>query len=206
MRVDGIWNQFSERQFDYLENIISNSSAKSICDIGAFAGSVSRCVWKAIKNSDKELYMLDNYEFLPEKLREPFFKTVKKTISDSNKVHTILEDSHKYNWTQHDFVIFSHADYTHFKPDFDRLIKSKVKWVALDVPMGCFKRTTTMLDAIKNKNLTPQYYVDGMIICGKPTPCTLPTEDGELLGHKVQWVQKKKGSYVKALEKIAKTF
>ena len=65
MRVDGIWNQFSERQFDYLENIISNSSAKSICDIGAFAGSVSRCVWKAINEyfitDKKEKILTKNY-------------------------------------------------------------------------------------------------------------------------------------------------
>ena len=104
------------------------------------------------------------------------------------------------------FIIFSHADYNHFKPDFDKLIKSDVKWVALELPLNCFERTSTMLGAIKNKELTPRYYVDGMIICGEATPCTLPTESGELLGHKIQWVKKRKGSYVNAVEDIIANF
>ena len=206
MILEGLWNQFSNRQFDYLGNIVYKSKAKSICDVGAFAGSVSRAIWKAIKVSDKELYMLDNYKFLPEGLRESFFKAVKKTVGDNDRIHTILENSHTYDWTQHDFIIFSHADYNHFKPDFDKLIKSDVKWVALELPLNCFERTSTMLGAIKNKELTPRYYIDGMIICGEATPCTLPTESGELLGHKIQWVKKRKGSYVKAVEDIIANF
>ena len=89
MKLDGLWDQFSKRQFDYLGNIIYRSNAKSICDIGSFAGSVARAVWKTIKVSDKELYLLDNYAFLPEALREPFFKAVKKTVGDSDRIHTV---------------------------------------------------------------------------------------------------------------------
>ena len=110
MKLEGLWNQFTKRQFDYLGNIIYRSNAKSICAIGSFAGSVARAIWKAIKVSDKELYLLDNYAFLPEALREPFFKAVKKTVGDSDRIHTVLESSHVYDWTQHDFVILNKAD------------------------------------------------------------------------------------------------
>ena len=82
MKLDGLWDQFSKRQFDYLGNIIYRSNAKSICDIGSFAGSVGRAVWKTIKVSDKELFLLDNYAFLPEALREPFFKAVRTSDSE----------------------------------------------------------------------------------------------------------------------------
>ena len=84
MKLEGLWDQFTKRQFDYLGNIIYRSNAKSICDIGSFAGSVARAIWRAIKVSDKELYLLDNYAFLPEKERELFFKAVKKTVGNSD--------------------------------------------------------------------------------------------------------------------------
>ena len=45
-----------------------------------------------------------------------------------------------------------------------------------------------------------------MIICGEPTPCTLPTESGVFLGHKIQFAKKKKGGYVQAIEDIVKNF
>ena len=207
MKLDGLWDQFSKRQFDYLGNIIYRSNAKSICDIGSFAGSVARAVWKTIKVSDKELYLLDNYAFLPEALREPFFKAVKKTVGDSDRIHTVLESSHVYDWTQHDFVIFSQADIEHFKPDFEKLIQSNVKWVALDLSSTyCLQRFSTILNGINDKKITPQYYVDGMIICGEPTPCTLPTESSEFLGHKIQFAKKKKGAYIQAIEDIVNKF
>jgi len=205
MNLEKIWQQFTQRQFDYLGNIIYQSKAKSICDIGCFAGSVGRAVWKAIKVSDKELYLLDNYAFLPEAFRQPFLKAVKKTISNSDRIHTLLEDSHEYDWTQHDFVIFSHADIGHMEKDFELLLTSKVKWVALDLSStNCLQRFSLILDGINDKKITPQYYVDGMIICGEPTPCTLPTESGKFLGHKIRYVKKKKGSYNKAVEDIVK--
>tara|TARA_R110001632_G_scaffold151988_1_gene269632 strand:- start:79 stop:699 length:621 start_codon:yes stop_codon:yes gene_type:complete len=206
MILEGLWNQFSKKQFDYLGNIVYRSKAKAICDVGAFAGSVSRAIWKAIEISDKELYMLDNYAFLPEGLRESFFTAVKKTVGNNDRIHTILESSHTYDWTQHDFIIFSPADYNHFKPDFAKLIKSNVKWVALDLSLNCFQRASAMLNAIKNKELTPRYYIDGMIICGEATPCSLPTSSGEFLGHKIQWADKPRGAYVDAVENIVKNF
>ena len=55
MKIEALWNQFSRRQFKYLGNIVANSDAKTVCDIGAFAGSVSRCLWEHIKDTDKEL-------------------------------------------------------------------------------------------------------------------------------------------------------
>ncbi len=204
MNLEKIWHQFSPRQYSYLGDIVGNSSAKSVCEIGAFCGGVARAVWQGIKDTDKELYLIDNYAFLPERFRKHFFKAVKKTISNSDRIHMLLENSHEYDWTKHDFLIFSHADFDHMEKDFDRLLDSKVKWVALDLPKGCFKRTAKMLDAITNKKLFPSYYVDGMIICGPTTPCTLPTQEGTFLGHQVRYVEKKKGSYNKAVEDIVK--
>ena len=204
MNLENIWQQFSKRQFEYLSDIVSHSDAKSICEIGAFCGSVARAVWKGIQHSDRELYLIDNYAFLPEKFRPHFFKLVKKSISNDKRIHTLLEDSHQYDWTQHEFVIFSHADYDHMQKDFERLIDSNVKSVALDIPLGCFKRTATMLDAINQKKLTLQYYVDGMLICGQTTHCSLPTEEGMLLGQPIRYVKKKKGSYQTAIDKICK--
>jgi hypothetical protein len=206
MNIENIWQQFSKRQFTYLTDIVSHSNAKTVCEIGAFCGSVARAVWKGIKHSDKELFLIDNYEFLPDKFRPHFFKLVKKTISDDARIHTILEDSHTYDWTKHEFVIFSHADFNHMKKDFDRLLDSDIKSVALDIPLGCFQRTATMLEAVKEKNLTPRYYVDGMLICGQQTHCSLPTEEGELLGHAVRYVKKKKGAYQTAIDQIVKNF
>ena len=78
MKLEKIWDQFNPRQFEYLGNIVANSTAKSVIDVGCFCGSVGRAVWKGIENTDKELYLLDNFEFLPEKFRPHFFKAVKK--------------------------------------------------------------------------------------------------------------------------------
>ena len=204
MKLEKIWDQFDPRQFEYLANIVANSTAKSVIDVGCFCGSVGRAVWKGIEDTDKELYLLDNFKFLPEKFRPHFFKAVKKTIGESDRIHTILEDSHRYPWQQHDFVIFSHADYDHMKIDFEKLLDAKIKFIALDLPLNCFQRTSTMLEAISNNKLIPRYYIDGMLICGDETPCTLPTHDGKFLGHDIKWVEKKKGSYVKAVEDIVK--
>jgi len=202
MDIENIWQQFTKRQFEYLSDIVSHSNAKTVCEIGVFCGSVARAIWKGMENSDKELYLIDNYSFLPEKFRKPFFKMIKKTISSNDRIHTLLEDSHKYDWTKHDFIIFSHADYDHMKNDFDKLLTVNVKTVALDIPFGCFKRTTTILEALKDKKLRPQYYIDGMLICGQMTHCSLPTEEGTLLGNPIRYVKKKKGSYQTAIDKI----
>ena len=67
--LEKIWNQFSPKQLDYLVNIVKNSDAKTVCEIGTFTGSVARPLWKGIKGSGKELYLVDNYHFLPEKIR-----------------------------------------------------------------------------------------------------------------------------------------
>ena len=90
MNLENIWLQWSNRQLNYVIDIIKNSDAESICEIGSFVGSVARPLWNGIKDTNKKLYLVDNYHFLPEKARESFFKFVKKSIGNSEKIHTIL--------------------------------------------------------------------------------------------------------------------
>ena len=206
MKIEALWNQFSRRQSKYLGNIVANSDAKTVCDIGAFAGSVSRCLWEHIKDTDKELYMIDNYLFLPQKWRQPFFNTVKKTVGNSERIHTVLENSHTYDWCQHDFVVFSHESFAHYNPDLKKLYTSNVDTVVIDLPLNCFERTKSMLEHVQTGKLTPRYYIDGTIVCGKDTVCTLPTESGELFGHPIQYAKKAKGSYANAIDHILDNF
>jgi hypothetical protein len=202
MKIDTLWSQFSDRQFRYLANVIEHTGDGSICEIGAFAGSVARAIWPAAKIKNRSLYLVDNYLFLPEKLRLPFFKMVKKTVSEDDRIHLILEDSHQYDWSAHDFIIFSHADYDHMAKDFKTLINLKNKSVALDLTLNCMQRTNLVLSAIKESILIPKFYIDGLLICGDDVECTLPLDHGDFLGHPVRYASKQKGSYNKAINQI----
>ena len=49
MNLENIWLQWSNRQLNYVIDIIKNSDAESICEIGSFVGSVARPLWNGIK-------------------------------------------------------------------------------------------------------------------------------------------------------------
>ena len=83
MNLENIWLQWSNRQLNYVIDIIKNSDAESICEIGSFVGSVARPLWNGIKDTNKKLYLVDNYHFLPENARESFFKFVRFLIVSS---------------------------------------------------------------------------------------------------------------------------
>ena len=105
MQLQTLWAEFSTKQLDYITNIIKNSDAKSICELGTFDGTSAKHIWDGIKDTDKKLYLVDNYFFLPKKYRWHFFNTIKNSIDkDTKNIIPILQSSHKYDWTQH--VIF----------------------------------------------------------------------------------------------------
>ena len=109
MHLQDIWTGFSDQQYKYITNIIQNSDANSVCEIGTFVGTTAKHIWGGIKGSGKKLYLVDNYMFLPEDKRQKFFSAVKHSIDPKTKdIVTILEDSHSYKWTNHDFVFFGH--------------------------------------------------------------------------------------------------
>ena len=65
--------------------------------------------------------------FLPEDKRQKFFSAVKHSIDPETKdIVTILEDSHSYKWTKHDFVFFGHHDADHMLPDLKKLINKSI--------------------------------------------------------------------------------
>jgi len=205
MDLENIWLQWSNRQLNYVIDIIKNSDAKSVCEIGSFVGSVARPLWNGIKDTNKKLYLVDNYHFLPENARKSFFKFVKKSIGDSEKIYTILEDSHKYNWDQHDFIIFSHGSYEHMIPDFNRLLQSNVKYAIIDITPTCFERFNLLLHSVvtKESNLKLQYYIDGIFVLGREKlNCTLPTKKELFFHEPIQYVEKESGSYIKAINNI----
>ena len=205
MNLENLWTQWSNRQINYITDIIKNSDALSICEIGVFGGSVARPLWNSIKDTNKELYLVDNYHFLPKNAREPFFKFVKNSISNSERIHTILEDSHKYNWDQHEFIIFSHGSYEHMVPDFNRLLQSDVKYAVIDVTPTCIDRFELLLSSVvtQESNLRLQYYVDGVFILGrKELKCTLPTKNKLFFHQEIKCAPKQGGSYIKAIEEI----
>ncbi len=205
MDLQTLWSQWSDRQLEYITNIIKNSDAKTICEIGVFGGSVARPVWQSIKNTNKELYLVDNYHFLPANARKSFFKFVKKSIGDSEKIHTILEDSHKYNWDQHDFIIFSHGDYDHMVFDFNRLLQSNVKYAIIDLTPTCIDRFELLLSSVitKESNLQLQYYIDGIFVLGREElKCTLPTKNKLFLHQQIKYAPKKSGGYIEAIKTI----
>ena len=66
MQLQSLWSGFTEEQYKYITNIIKNSDAKSVCELGTFVGTTAKHIWDGIKNLDKKLYLVDNYFFLPE--------------------------------------------------------------------------------------------------------------------------------------------
>ena len=70
---------------DYMTNIMAMSDAKSVCYIGPFLGGTADVIWKKIKPLGKELYLVDNYLFIPESKREHFFSKVKDQIDPDSE-------------------------------------------------------------------------------------------------------------------------
>mgnify|MGYP001159704275 FL=1 len=208
--LEKIWNQFSPKQLDYLVNIVKNSDAKTVCEIGTFTGSVARPLWKGIKDSDKVMYLVDNYHFLPEKIRDNFFKLIKKSMGNSSRIHTILEDSHEYDWSQHDFVIFDHETIEHMVPDIETALTSDIKYLALYIDEMEFQRTSFIFEAIADGKLIPQYYLHGLFICGKDElKCDYELPEGQLFGHTIKYLKTPfehhldiQGGYYKAKQEL----
>ena len=48
MDLENIWLQWSNRQLNYVIDIIKNSDAESVCEIGSFVGSVASPLWNGI--------------------------------------------------------------------------------------------------------------------------------------------------------------
>lgn len=210
MKLYDMWEGFSAEQYSYITNIIKNSDAKTICELGTFVGSTAKRVWDEIKDTDKELYLVDNYAFLPKDKRQKFFNSVKTAIDpDTQNIKCVLENSHLYNWTQHDFILFGHHDADHMLPDMEKLLFSKVNYVLLgDGTPRCFQRTKATYELIaqmSGQGLKPLYYLQGLIVLGrKNLNCDLPTTEDYFFGHKIRFMPKPKGRYLKALDELKK--
>jgi hypothetical protein len=212
MQLQDIWGGFNSDQYRYIVDIIKHSDAKSICEIGTFVGTTAKHVWEGIRETGKTLYLVDNYKFIPKDKREKFFKTVKHSIDNSTQdIITVLEDSHEYNWTQHNFVIFGHHDGDHMIPDFERLIDSDVDYALIGDGMPrCFQRTKTIFEFLSsrsNNGYKVKYYLDGLMVVGKKDlECTLPTTDAVLFGDNVKVMPKTEGNYLKALNELKRIY
>ena len=98
MKLYEMWEGFSKEQYSYITNLIKNSDAQTICELGTFVGSTAKQVWDEIKDTGKELYLVDNYAFLPEDKREKFFHSVKHTIDPKTKnIKCILQNGSLLN-------------------------------------------------------------------------------------------------------------
>ena len=118
MQLQSLWSGFTPQQYDYITNLIKNSDAKTVCELGTFVGTAAKNIWSEIKDTGKKLYLVDNYAFIPENQREKFFKTVKDSIDkDTKNIITVLQSSHDYDWTKHNFIFFGHHDADHMLPD-----------------------------------------------------------------------------------------
>ena len=206
MQLQTLWSEFSTKQLDYITNIIKNSDAKSICELGTFVGTSAKHIWDGIKDTDKKLYLVDNYLFLPKKYRWAFFNTIKNSIDkDTKNIIPILQSSHKYNWTQHDFVIFGHHDYDHMLPDFNILLQSDVKYAIIDINSKCFDRFNLLLHSVvtQESNLKLQYYIDGIFVLGREKlKCTLPTKNKLFFHRQIKCMPKGTGTYLQAIKNI----
>lgn len=210
MILEKIWNQFSPKQLEYLVNIVENSDAKTVCEIGTFTGSVARPLWKSLQHTDKELYLVDNYHFLPENMRNSFFQFVKKSMGDSDRIHTILKNSHEYEWNKHDFIIFDHENLEHMVPDIETAIHSNVKYLAVYIDEMSINRTAMIFEAIADNQLIPQYYLNGLFICGKKKlKCDFDMSEAQIFGNTVKYLptpfehhHKLKGTFDKAKQEI----
>ena len=208
MQLQRIWSGFSEEQYDYITDIVSGSDATSVCELGTFVGTTAQRIWQKIKQSDKKLYLVDNYMFLPNDKREKFFRAVKHSIDPETKnIIPILQDSHTYDWQQHDFIIFGHHDADHMLPDLHKLLESDVDYAIIgDGVPSCFHRTKATFELIANlsgKGLQPQYYLNGLIVLGrKKLSCTLPTEEDFLFGHPIKFMPKRNKNYRRAIDEL----
>ena len=212
MKLYNMWEGFSTEQYSYITNIIKNSDAKTICELGTFVGSTAKQVWDGIKDTGKELYLVDNYAFLPESKRQKFFNAVKSSIDPETKnIKCILESSHVYDWTKHNFVLFGHHDADHMLPDLNTLIYSDVDYVLLgDGTPRCFQRTKATYELISQMSghgLRPLYYLQGLIVLGrKDIKCDLPTTEDYLFGNKIKFMPKPRGRYLKALDELKRIY
>ena len=212
MQLQSIWSGFSEQQYNYMTDIISKSDAKSICELGTFVGTTAMHVWNSIKDLDKKLYLVDNYLFLPENRREKFFKTIKQSIDkDTDRIITVLEDSHTYDWTKHDFIIFGHHDADHMLPDLQKLIFSDVDYAIIgDVIPNCFQRTKATYELVEQMGLhglRPQYYINGLIVLGrKNLECNLPTKEDFFFGKRIKYMPKAETSYQRAIDEVKRIY
>ena len=212
MQLQSLWSGFTEEQYKYITNIIKNSDAKSVCELGTFVGTTAKHIWDGIKNLDKKLYLVDNYFFLPEQKRQKFFDTVKYSIDkNTQNIIPILQSSHEYNWTQHDFIFFGHHDYNHMIPDLHTLMNSDVDYAIIGDGMPkCFQRTKAvfeLLSTLTGKGIRPQYYLNGLIVLGRKTlTCDLPIKEDFLFGHKIKYMPKPKGGYLKAIDELKRIY
>ena len=212
MQLQSLWSGFTPQQYDYITNIIKNSDAKTVCELGTFVGTAAQHIWNAIKDTDKKLYLVDNYKFIPEDKREKFFNIVKDSIDkDTDNIVTILQSSHDYDWTKHNFIFFGHHNAAHMLPDLQTLIFSDVDYAIIgDGIPGCFQRTKATFEYISQmtgKGLYPQYYLNGLIVLGrKELECTLPTEQDYFFGQKIKYMPKAPGSYLKAVDELKRIY
>ena len=123
-----------------------------------------------------------------------FFNIVKDSIDkDTDNIVTILQSSHDYDWTKHNFIFFGHHNAAHMLPDLQTLIFSDVDYAIIgDGIPGCFQRTKATFEYISQmtgKGLYPQYYLNGLIVLGrKELECTLPTEQDYFFGQKIKYM------------------
>lgn len=212
MQLQSLWSGYSAQQYDYMTDIIHNSDAKSVCELGTFIGTTAKHIWDKIEGSGKKLYLVDNYMFLPEDKREKFFNVVKRSIEPNTKaIITVLESSHTYDWTQHNFVVFGHHDADHMLPDLEKLIWSDVDYAIIgDGIPNCFQRTKATYELVarmSGKGLHPQYYLNGLIVLGrKKLQCTLPTTEDYFFGHKIKYMPKVAPSYKKAIDEVKRIY
>ena len=212
MQLQSLWSGFTPQQYDYITNLIKNSDAKTVCELGTFVGTAAKNIWSEIKDTGKKLYLVDNYAFIPEDKREKFFKTVKDSIDkDTKNIITVLQNSHDYDWTKHNFIFFGHHDADHMLPDLQKLITSDVDYAIIgDGIPGCFQRTKASFELIAQMSghgLHPQYYLNGLIVLGrKKLKCTMPTEQDYLFGHKIKYMPKVPGKYLKAVDELKRIY
>ena len=92
-------------------------------------------------------------------------------------------------------------------PDLHTLSFSDVDYAIIgDGIPGCFQRTKAVHEFVANLSghgLRPQYYLNGLIVVGrKQLECTLPTKEDFFFGHKIKYMPKVKGKYLKALDEL----
>ena len=212
MQMQSLWSGYSKEQYNYITDIIHNSDAKTVCELGTFVGTTAKQIWDKIEGSGKKLYLVDNYMFLPADKREKFFNAVKNSIEPNTRaIIPILENSHTYDWTKHDFIVFGHHDAEHMLPDLQKLIFSNVDYAIIgDGIPKCFQRTKAtyeLVSQMSGQGLHPQYYLNGLIVLGrKKLRCTLPTAEDYFFGHKIKYMPKPPMSYTKAIDEVKRIY